>query len=108
MNLQILIIALTADATVDVEKCKSIGMNDYISKPLDEKLLYTKILDVLKYKAKTRITDMDYHFRKAELSEIIPIWAILKDAIAENKNSTQQTYPNPEILQKILKRPDLF
>jgi CheY-like chemotaxis protein len=34
--------------TVDVEKCKSIGMNDYISKPLDEKLLYTKILDVLK------------------------------------------------------------
>jgi CheY-like chemotaxis protein len=41
------IIALTADATVDVEKCKSIGMNDYISKPLDEKL-YTKILDVLK------------------------------------------------------------
>jgi CheY-like chemotaxis protein len=39
----------TADVTtVDVEKCKSIGMNDYISKPLDEKLLYTKILDVLK------------------------------------------------------------
>jgi CheY-like chemotaxis protein len=31
-----------------IEKCKSIGMNDYISKPLDEKLLYTKILDVLK------------------------------------------------------------
>ena len=49
MNLQIPIIALTADVTtVDVEKCKSIGMNDYISKPLDEKLLYTKILDVLK------------------------------------------------------------
>jgi CheY-like chemotaxis protein len=52
MNLQILIIALTADTTVDVEKCKSIGMNDYISKPLDEKLLYTKILDVLKYISK--------------------------------------------------------
>ena len=51
MNLQIPIIALTADVTtVDVEKCKSIGMNDYISKPLDEKLLYTKILDVLNVK----------------------------------------------------------
>ncbi|MFV8353812.1 ATP-binding protein [Flavobacterium sp. XS2P14] len=51
MNLQIPIIALTADVTtVDVEKCKSIGMNDYISKPLDEKLLYTKILDVLNIK----------------------------------------------------------
>jgi CheY-like chemotaxis protein len=48
MNLQIRL-SLTADVTtVDVEKCKSIGMNDYISKPLDEKLLYTKILDVLK------------------------------------------------------------
>jgi CheY-like chemotaxis protein len=42
------IIALTADVTVDVEKCKSVGMNDYISKPLDEKLLYTKILDLIK------------------------------------------------------------
>jgi CheY-like chemotaxis protein len=49
MNLQIPIIALTADVTtVDVEKCKSVGMNDYISKPLDEKLLYTKILGLIK------------------------------------------------------------
>jgi CheY-like chemotaxis protein len=47
MNLQIRL-SLTADVTTVVEKCKSIGMNDYISKPLDEKLLYTKILDVLK------------------------------------------------------------
>jgi len=51
MNLQIPIIALTADVTtVDVEKCKAIGMNDYISKPLDEKLLYSKILDLVKPK----------------------------------------------------------
>ena len=48
MKLQTPIIALTADVTtVDVEKCKSIGMNDYISKPLDEKLLYNKIIEVL-------------------------------------------------------------
>ncbi len=39
MNSQIPIIALTADlTTVDVEKCKAVGMNDYISKPVDEKL----------------------------------------------------------------------
>jgi len=51
MNLQIPIIALTADVTtVDVEKCKAIGMNDYIAKPLDEKLLYRKILDLVKSK----------------------------------------------------------
>ncbi len=51
MNLQIPIIALTADVTtVDLEKCKSVGMNDYISKPLDEKLLYNKIMDLIKSK----------------------------------------------------------
>jgi PAS domain S-box-containing protein len=51
MNLQIPIIALTADVTtVDVDKCKFAGMNDYISKPLDEKLLYSKILDLIKSK----------------------------------------------------------
>ncbi len=49
MNSQIPIIALTADVTsVDVEKAKTIGMNDYISKPIDEKLLYSKIIKYLK------------------------------------------------------------
>ncbi|HEX9151737.1 MAG TPA: ATP-binding protein, partial [Flavobacterium sp.] len=38
------IIALTADVTsADVKKCKAVGMNDYVSKPIDEKLLYSKI-----------------------------------------------------------------
>jgi two-component system CheB/CheR fusion protein len=51
MNLQIPIIALTADVTtVDVNKCRIVGMNDYISKPIDEKLLYSKILDAIKSK----------------------------------------------------------
>jgi two-component system CheB/CheR fusion protein len=45
MNLSIPIIALTADVTsIDIEKSKKIGMNDYISKPIDEKLLYSKII----------------------------------------------------------------
>ena len=49
MNSQIPIIALTADVTsVDIEKCKAFGMNDYISKPIDEKLLYIKIIKYLK------------------------------------------------------------
>ena len=49
MNSQIPIIALTADVTtVDVGKCEAIGMNDYISKPIDEKLLYSKIIKCLK------------------------------------------------------------
>lgn len=49
MKLDIPIIALTADVTtVDVEKCKQIGMNDYISKPVDERLLYSKLISIIK------------------------------------------------------------
>ena len=44
LNSKIPIIALTADVTTaDVEKCISVGMDDYVSKPIDEKLLYDKI-----------------------------------------------------------------
>ena len=43
------IIALTADVTtVDLAKCKAVGMNDYIAKPVDEKVLYNKIVGLVK------------------------------------------------------------
>ena len=43
------IIALTADVTtVDLAKCKSVGMNDYIAKPVDERVLYSKIIGLVK------------------------------------------------------------
>ncbi|NVO86658.1 PAS domain S-box protein [Hymenobacter terrestris] len=49
LHLKVPIIALTADVTtVDVAKCKAAGMNDYISKPIDDKLLYSKIIKFLK------------------------------------------------------------
>jgi PAS domain S-box-containing protein len=48
MNSNIPIIALTADVTtVDLDKCKSVGMNDYIAKPVDERLLYNKIVSII-------------------------------------------------------------
>jgi PAS domain S-box-containing protein len=49
LNSHIPIIALTADVTTaDLRKCKAAGMNSYISKPVDEKLLYAKIIELLK------------------------------------------------------------
>jgi PAS domain S-box-containing protein len=49
MKLKIPIIALTADVTtVDLAKCREVGMNDYLAKPIDERVLYTKIVSLLK------------------------------------------------------------
>jgi PAS domain S-box-containing protein len=49
MHSTIPIIALTADVTtVDGDKCKAVGMNDYIAKPVDERVLYNKIIGTLK------------------------------------------------------------
>lgn len=49
MHSKIPIIALTADVTtVDLEKCRAVGMNDYIAKPVDERLLYKKIVGLVK------------------------------------------------------------
>ena len=43
------IIALTADVTTaDLEKCTAVGMNDYIAKPVDEQILYHKIMGLVK------------------------------------------------------------
>jgi len=49
MQSKIPIIALTADVTtVDLEKCRAVGMNDYIAKPVDESILYSKIVNLVK------------------------------------------------------------
>ncbi|MDP1726055.1 MAG: response regulator [Bacteroidota bacterium] len=49
MNSKIPIIALTADVTTaDLAKCKAVGMNDYLAKPIDERLLYNKIARLVK------------------------------------------------------------
>ena len=45
MHSKIPIIALTADVTtVDLKKCEDVGMNDYISKPVEERAMYSKIV----------------------------------------------------------------
>ncbi len=51
MKSNIPIIALTADVTtVDIAKCQEFGMDDYLSKPIDENQLYNKIVALIKKK----------------------------------------------------------
>ena len=86
MHSNIPIIALTADVTtVDLAKCKSVGMDDYIAKPVDEQLLYSKILGFLKktsFIASTvedgnpkvpvlKYTDLDYLIRRTKGNPIL-------------------------------------
>lgn len=63
------IIALTADITiVDLAKCKEVGMDDHIAKPIDERLLYSKIVNLVKRAdtvnavdiKKVKYTDLSY------------------------------------------------
>jgi len=74
------IIALTADVTtVDLEKCTSVGINDYVAKPIDEQVLYNKILNHIKLSngksaeinhkenlSKTKYTDLNYLIKKTK------------------------------------------
>ena len=58
MNSKIPIIALTADVTtVDLAKCKAVGMNDYIAKPVDERILYSKIIGLVRKPALIKYCD---------------------------------------------------
>jgi len=58
MKSDIPIIALTADVTtVDLAKCKAVGMNDYIAKPVDERVLYSKMVGLVKKTSPTIVTD---------------------------------------------------
>ncbi|MEY3420570.1 MAG: hypothetical protein RIR48_855, partial [Bacteroidota bacterium] len=64
------IIALTADVTtVDLAKCVAVGMNDYVAKPLDEKILYGKILSLVKNPLK--LVSGEELLEEVEIGEIV-------------------------------------
>ena len=81
MKSSIPIIALTADVTtVDLAKCKNVGMNDYLAKPVNERLLYSKIIGLIKkpttievvtndiniQSKKEKCIDLDYLMRRTK------------------------------------------
>ena len=87
------IIALTADVTTaDLSKCTSVGMDEYISKPLDEKLLYAKILNLLKRTA----------MKNAEATKIIQNSVEKKIKYTDLKYLNERTKSNPAVIKQMI------
>jgi PAS domain S-box-containing protein len=85
------IIALTADVTtVDLAKCKAVGMNDYIAKPVDERLLYSKIVGLVK---KTKPNNAS---KNTEMGEIVKLRCTNMTYLM------QRTKSNPELMAAMI------
>ena len=114
LKLSIPIIALTADVTTaDLAKCKSVGMDDYISKPVDERLLQSKIVlsvarvnamrdkELNNTQAKVRYVDLTYLSRRTKedpelMREMISLYlgqtiALIKEMVTSAKNEDWPT-----------------
>ena len=91
LKLDVPIMALTADVTtVDLEKCKAVGMNDYIAKPVDEKLLYSKIIELVK--------------RPAETEEILKTEELIVKARCVNLSYLlERTKSNPKLMAEMIR-----
>lgn len=86
MHSNIPIIALTADVTtVDIAKCTAAGMNDYLAKPIDERLLHSKIVglvkkpafatvlkeDIINKSEKVTCIDLDYLHQRTKSNPVL-------------------------------------
>ena len=93
MNSKIPIVALTADVTtVDLAKCKSVGMNDYISKPVDERLLYSKIVGLVKHAPSSKTIDnTENNFIPGEKLKFVDLSYL-----------TQRTKADPELMMRMI------
>ena len=90
MKSNIPIIALTADVTtMDVDKCKKVGMNDYIAKPVDERILYSKIVGLVK---------------KTTSQKNVAIETIIDEAIKsiDLNYLRHRTKSNPELMMEMI------
>lgn len=87
------IIALTADVTtVDLAKCKAVGMNDYIAKPVDERLLYTKITNHVKKPLPKKTLDLKINGNNT----------IKKTKFTDLNYLLLRTKSNPELMMEMI------
>lgn len=118
LNSDVPIVALTADVTtMDLAKCKLVGMNDYLAKPVDEKLLYSKILGAInnaistkaqkkqnQIENKERITNLNYLMTRTKsnptlmvemislyLEQTPPLLSSMKESFASKDWKTLQS-----------------
>lgn len=95
LKLQIPIIALTADVTtVDLDKCKAVGMNDYIAKPVDERLLYSKLLSLIKKPLPVAL--------KIATPAEIAIDAVIKSRYIDLDYLNHRTKSNPKMMMDMI------
>jgi PAS domain S-box-containing protein len=93
MKSSVPIIALTADVTtVDLAKCKSVGMNDYIAKPIDERMLYSKIVNLVKKPSQLINVEI--------ASSVTP--AIKKNRCIDLEYLTHRTRSNPKLKAEMI------
>jgi CheY-like chemotaxis protein len=93
LNSRIPIIALTADVTtVDLAKCEAVGMNGYIAKPVDERLLYSKIINLVqKPISKIVATDVIEELEETERKKYTDLAYLIK-----------RTKSNPALMMEMI------
>ena len=97
MYSKIPIIALTADVTtVDLAKCKSVGMNDYIAKPVDERILYSKIVSLVKKTSLQKVVELVIADMKESPIEIKKTKCINLDYL------NVRTKSNPKLMMEMI------
>lgn len=97
MKSNVPIVALTADVTtVDLVKCKSVGMNDYVSKPVDEKVLFTKIIEQLK--KPSLLTEIEV----LDTNETLPVKPIKRYNFVDLTYLTKRTKGNRTLMMEMI------
>jgi PAS domain S-box-containing protein len=91
MNSKIPIIALTADVTTaDLARCTAVGMNDYIAKPVNERILYSKIIGLVKKRSKIKDQEIEYQLTQEKLKYV------------DLSYLNQRTKSNPQLMMEMI------